>query len=187
MGQITANANKASDHFKTIGDIVSSRHCPSFFKDDYIKIILPVLQDSDIGAAGVMDDDGRLAGLLTERSILQHMFVRSTDKTIHRANVAKYLDDMTVEDVMIKRPETLDDDISIEDAAGMMIRRGFRFMPVVSRFDRSRMLGIVGERELAVYLQQRLKDVKKSEVEYRSMLAYMLREPYGAGFGASNN
>lgn len=167
---------------RTIGDIVSQRHNHAFFERDYVKIILPLLQESDIGAAGVLDDEGRLSGLLTDRLILRHIFARSADKLVHPANFKKYIDDMTVEDVMIPEPETLEDHLSVEEAATIMFRRGHHFMPVVSRFDGRRLLGIVSEHELAVLLQHQLQETRKSETAHRSMLSYMLAEPYGAGY-----
>lgn len=185
MRTIAANANH-SPAAKTIGDVVSRRHFSTFLDDDYIKVILPLLQESDIGAACVLDDTGTLRGLLTERGILRHIFACSSNKLINSANVRKYIEDMTAGDAMIRDPETLDDDISIEDAAGMMLRRGYRFMPVVSRFDRRRVVGIVSERELAVILQQRLQEAQKSERAHRSVLSYMLAEPYGSGYQAES-
>lgn len=182
MRTIAANANQYSQPAKTLGDIVSQRFCSSFFESDYVKIILPLLQEADIGAAGVLDEDGRISGLLTERVILRHVFARSSDKLIHPANLKKYIDDMLVGDVMIPKPEVFCDDITIEDAAALMLQRGYRYMPVVSRFDKERMLGIVSERELAHELKQRLEEVKRNENTQKSLLSYMLSEPYGSGY-----
>lgn len=181
MRTIAANSNHSSKPVKTLGDIVSHRHSPTFFETDYIKVVLPLLQEGEFGAAGVLNEEGRLTGLLTERAILRHIFACTSDKLIHASNVKKYLDDMTVSHVMIPRPETLDEDISIEDAGGMMLRRGYRYMPVVSRFDRTKLLGIVSERELALQLQEQLQEVKKAERTQRTLLNYMFWEPYGSG------
>lgn len=184
MRPIAANSNKSPHSLNspnTVGEIVSARHNLSFFEYDYLKVILPLLQESDMPAAGVLDEHGQLSGLLTERCILRHIFARSTDKLTHASNVKKYLDDMLVADAMIHAPEALDDDMPIEEATGLMLRRGYRFMPVVSRYDRRRLLGIVGERELAAHLQKQVEHLKKSEKTQQSILAYMLREPYGGG------
>ena len=181
MRTIAANANNTGRPV-TIGDVVSRRTCASFFKHDYLKIILPLLQEEIHGAAGIVDDQGRLCGLLTERAVLRHIFRRSADPLISGANFKKYIDDMIVADAMIENPETLDDDITISDAAAMMLRRGYRYMPVVSRFDRSQFLGVVSERELALALQQELEEVRKAERTQRSLLSYMLAEPYGHGW-----
>ncbi|MDE1152384.1 MAG: CBS domain-containing protein [Micavibrio sp.] len=182
MRTIAANANESKVSASNLGDIVSRRFCPSFFETDFVKIILPLLQEADAGAAGVLDEDGNLCGLLTERAILRHMFARTSDKLVHPANVKKYIDDMVVGDVMIENPECVEDDISIEDAAAQMLKRGYRFMPVVSRQDRRKLLGIVSEGELAHHLKQQLEVLRKTENTHKSLLSYMLCEPYGRGY-----
>jgi len=180
MRTIAANANQPKPR-RRLREIVTQRHSPYFFDTDHVKIVLPILQESAIAAAGVLDEDGRLTGLLTERSILRRIFARSADKLIHAANVGKYIDDMTVAEAMIEAPETLDDDMDIETAAALMLRRGFSYMPVVSRFDRRQLLGIVSERELAHELQLQLQEARKNEKAHQSLLSYMLCEPYGCG------
>ncbi|HYD16920.1 MAG TPA: CBS domain-containing protein [Patescibacteria group bacterium] len=181
MRTIAANLNSPLPPPRTVGELVARRDSPRFFESDYVKIILPLLQEGDLGAAGVVDDDGLLTGLLTERSILRHVFARSSDRWIHSSNVKKYIDDMMVMDAMIPAPDTLDDDTGVEEAAGLMLRRGYRFMPVVSRYDRRHLLGIVSERELALQLQQRLQEARRQERAQSSILTYMMAEPYGSG------
>lgn len=181
MRKIAANANTApasANPPRTLGDIVAPRHNLSFFEYDYLKVILPLLQESDMPAAGVLDDNGHLAGLLTERCILRQIFARSTDKLTHASNVQKYLDDLLVSDVMIHAPETLDESMSIEEGTSLMLRRGYRYMPVVSRHDRRRLLGIVSHRELAAHLQQQVEELRKTEKTQQSILSYMLGQPY---------
>lgn len=180
MRTVAANSNPSKKPAKTIGEVVSTRHFPVFLETDYVKVILPVLQESDLPAAGVVDWDNKLIGMLTERVILRSIFARSSDRTIHPSNIKKYLEDMQVSDVMIDEPETLDDTLSVEEAASIMLRRGYRFMPVVDKKSRH-LLGIVSERELAAQLQDRLQQVSASERSYKEMLSHMLREPYGGG------
>lgn len=184
MRTVAANLNQSKTPAKTIGEIVSTRHFPVFFESDFVKVILPILQESDLSAAGVVDWDGKLIGLLTERSILRQIFARSCDKAIHPSNIKKYIDDMQVAEVMIHEPETLDDTLTVETAAGIMLRRGYRFMPVVDHKNRCRVLGIVSERELAAHLRDQLQEVKASERSYKNLLSHMLGEPYGAGYNS---
>ncbi len=182
MRPTAANLNrKPVQTGKTVGDIISRRHALSLFENDHIKIILPMLQENDIPAAGVLDEHGRLQGLLTERGILRHIFAYSCDRFIHGSNMKKYLDDMLVRDAMFYKPETLRDDMCIEEAASLMLKRGYRFMPVVSRYDSSHFLGIVGERELAAQLHECVEELKRSETTHKAILSYMLAEPYGRG------
>ena len=189
MGTIAAtnsnsNNNLPFDHIQTIGDVVSHRHCPVFFENDPVKIILPLLEESGTGAAGVVDMEGALTGLLTERDILRHVFARSATG---RGAGGRLLDTLSVGDVMTSGPETLQEDMTIEDAAAFMLRRGRHVMPVVSRYDARCLVGIVSEHELSGCLQERLKAARKSERAHKSILSYMLREPYGAGYVAEES
>lgn len=181
MRPIAANLNHAGQPPLTLGDIVSRRKCLSFFENDHVKIILPLLQESDVPAAGVLDDEGRLCGLLSERGILRHIFAYTRDKLIHESNINKYLDDMLVRDAMMHRPESMPDNLPLEEAAALMLRRGYRFMPVVSRYDNTHFLGIIGETELVAQLNARLQHLKRSETAQQAILSYMLAEPYGRG------
>jgi CBS domain-containing protein len=179
--QNNQNRNKQSTP-RTVGDLVTKRRCMTFHPGEYVEIILPLLQSHETGVAGVLDDEGGLVGLLTEREILRRIFARIHDPVISPANLRKHLEDMTVEEVMIAAPRTLDEATDFEEAAGMMLLHNLRFMPVVSRADREHLLGIVSEREVAEALRTRLLEIKQSEAESRSLLSFMLHEPYGLGY-----
>lgn len=181
MRPIAANLNNAAQMSLTVGDIISRRKCLSFFESDHVKITLPLLQEHDVPAAGVLDAEGRLCGLLTERGILRHIFAYTRDRLIHENNIKKYLDDMLVRDVMAHRPESIPDNLPVEEAAALMLRRGYRFMPVVSRYDNTHFVGVIGESEVAAHLNTRLQHLKRSETTQQAILSYMLAEPYGRG------
>lgn len=186
MRTITAKLDKETSRpVKTVGDLASSRKCLTFRPDEFVSVILLALQTGE-GAAGVTDDEGNLVGLLTERRILRQIFLKAIDPTINPANLRKYMEDMTVAEVMINAPETLHEDIDLEDAANIMLQRGYRYMPVVSRVEKSHLLGIVSEREIAAQLKYRLEQVKKSEEDTRNLLSFMLHEPYGEGLRLSS-
>lgn len=175
-------AMQATQQFQTVGDIARSRRCLTFLPEQFIRVILPAMQRNGAGAAGVVDEEGELIGLLTEREILRRVFAMATDPLINPGNLGKHIDDLTVAGVMAPQPVTLFEDADIEEALGTMVKQGFRFMPVVSRADPRHLVGIADERELALLVQNRLRDLKRSEAESRSLLAYLFREPYGAGF-----
>lgn len=185
MRPITANATQRKEinqrKFETVSDIALSRRRLTFRPQENLRTILPLMLSSDGGAAGVIDDDDELIGLLTEKEVLRRIYRAIDDPAIHPHNVGRYIDAMSVEDAMIVSPETLTDNIDIEDALGMMVRRGFRYMPVVSRYDRGELIGVVSERELAIHVRHRLWDAKKSDEANRSLITYFLSEPYGSG------
>lgn len=168
----------------TVGHIAASRNCLSFQPDQHVKIILRAMQNSRTGSAGVVDEKGNLVGLLTEREILRRIFAMINDSTIDNSKLGRYVDDMIVDDVMIPNPKTLKDDMDIENALEAMTRLGFRYMPVVSRFDGMRLLGVVDEREVAIHVKNRLDQVKEDAEKKGSLLSYFFHEPYGTGFAA---
>lgn len=168
-----------------VRDIAANRHCLRFYPDQFIKLILKTMQNTRAGCACVVDDDGRLVGLLTEREILRRVFAILNDPTINHANIGKHIDDMTVQDLMIPAPRSLDADTDIEQALEIMTDLGFRYMPVVSRFDRTKPIGLVDEREVAIHVKNRLDRIKQEAAAKEQLLHGLIREPYGAGGGLS--
>jgi CBS domain-containing protein len=84
-----------------------------------------------VGAVLVFDGE-RLAGILTERDVLQA--------------VAKGLrEDASVGEWMTRHPETIEPTDSTEHAAALMIHGGFRHLPVV---DGGTVVGILSIRDL---------------------------------------
>lgn len=74
-----------------------------------------------------------LVGILTERDVLRAA-ANETD-----------LSTASVEDWMTPDPETAEPDLETEDAAGMMLSRGFRHLPVTQEGD---LVGIVSLRDV---------------------------------------
>ena len=74
-----------------------------------------------------------LVGILTERDVLRAA-ANETD-----------LSAASVEDWMTPDPETAEPDLETEDAAGMMLSRGFRHLPVTQEGD---LVGIVSLRDV---------------------------------------
>ncbi|MBI2234460.1 MAG: CBS domain-containing protein [Micavibrio aeruginosavorus] len=175
-------AKEKNGEIAVVGDIATTRQCLSFHPDQFIKIILAAMQHARTGCAGVIDDDGHLVGMLTERDILRRIFEMVADSTINRRNIGKYVDDMMVRDIMIAAPKVFDDDTDIEDALAVMTELGFRFMPVVSRYDRRKLVGLVDEREVAIHVKNRLDRIKLEAAQKEAIFYSFWREPYGMSF-----
>lgn len=178
----TTDESNRTEDIATVGDIAAARKCLLFYPEEYIKIILRAMQNNRTGCAGVIDDQGALIGLLTERHILRRIFSLLSDPTINQANIGKYIDDMRVMDVMISHPETLDSDTDIEDALQFMTELGFRYMPVVSPYNKQVALGFVDEREVAIHVAHRLERLRREATEKDRVFQQLLREPYGPGY-----
>jgi CBS domain-containing protein len=91
--------------------------------------------ERNVGAVLVLDD-GRLAGIMTERDVLRA--------------VARGLGDATrVGDCMTAHPETIAPDDTTEHAAVLMLHGGFRHLPVVEGDD---VVGVISIRDLVPLL-----------------------------------
>lgn len=181
---MTTATQNTDREISTVGDIAASRTCLSFPTGQYVKLILKAMQHSRTGTAGIIDEQGYLCGLLTEREILRRIFAMISDNTLNHSKMGKYIDDMIVDDVMIQNPKTLTENTDIEDALEIMTDLGFRYMPVVSSLDDRRLLGIVDEREVAIHVKSRLEQLKEETRRQESLLGYLFHEPYGAAFTA---
>jgi CBS domain-containing protein len=73
--------------------------------------------ERNVGAVLVLED-GRLAGIMTERDLM-------------RAVARGARDEATVADCMTRDPETIEPDTTTQHAATLMIHGGFRHLPVV--------------------------------------------------------
>ena len=89
------------------------------------------MADRNVGAVLVLED-GRLAGIMTERDIM-------------RAVARGLRDDTVVSDCMTVDPETIAPDDTIDHAAVLMIHGGYRHLPVV---DGDAVVGVLSIRDL---------------------------------------
>jgi CBS domain-containing protein len=102
-----------------------------------VKAGLPVVAvaqrmvDRNVGAVLVVED-GRLAGIMTERDLM-------------RAVARGLSDDTVVADCMTADPDTIAPDDTIKHAAVLMIHGGYRHLPVV---DGDELVGILSIRDL---------------------------------------
>ena len=87
--------------------------------------------DRNVGAVLVLED-GRLAGIMTERDLM-----RAVARGLH--------DDAVVGECMTADPDTIAPDDTIEHAAVLMIHGGFRHLPGVDGDD---VVGVLSIRDL---------------------------------------
>ncbi len=96
------------------------------------------------GAVLIVDDDGALLGIFTERDVLNKLFLQGDESL-----------DQPISQLMTARPTTLHMDDSIVFALHHMHVGGYRYIPL---FDEEDKLGcIVSVRSMVDYLAQRLE------------------------------
>ncbi len=104
--------------------------------DESIRQIAQILDDEQIGAVIVRDDDGDLKGLVTDRDITIEVVARNRDADTTKAG--QLLDETEV--------VTVDAEDSVEFAVETMKRHAVRRLPVL---DGEELIGIVSQADLA--------------------------------------
>jgi len=100
--------------------------------EDTLGEVAEKMMSQNVGAA-VVKDYGRLIGILTERDMLRAMASRM------------HTSEARVRQWMTADPVTAGPDLSLEEAAKVMLDHGFRHLPVV---DGSTVLGVVSLRRV---------------------------------------
>jgi CBS domain-containing protein len=115
----------------TLADVVR----PNFITvapEDTLGEVAERMTTQNVGAV-IVKDYGRLIGILTERDMLRAMAAR-----VHTS-------DARVRQWMTADPVTASPDMSLEEAAQVMLDNGFRHLPVVEGSD---VLGVVSLRRV---------------------------------------
>ena len=112
---------------------------------------IDLLNRHNIGALVALDDDGKVAGILSERDIVRRL--RSHSDTLLGQPVSA---------IMTPKPVTCTREDSVDDVMQMMTGRHFRHMPVV---EHNTLIGVIS-----------IGDVVKTKIEVTEGEAAALRE-----------
>jgi len=124
------------------------------------RVAAELMARKNVAAVVVTDDEGKLAGILTERDLT-------------RLVVAKGLDAETtqVSDIMTANPDTLSPDDSAGDALELMHSRNYRHLPIAVD---GKCVGMVSIRDLYRSVKEALEeDIRETE-------AFVFGDRYGA-------
>ncbi|MWG35786.1 CBS domain-containing protein [Halomarina oriensis] len=108
--------------------------------DTAVQVVGSTMLDRGIGSAIVVDEEGRLEGILTATDFVR--IVAESDDT-----------DATVGDVMSTDLVTVTADEHIQTAANLVIEHGFHHLPVV---DGETVIGVVTTTDLTAYISDRV-------------------------------
>jgi CBS-domain-containing membrane protein len=117
------------------GDVMTSDVCTIHFSDS-VENAARAMVRRDCGALPVVDDSGRLIGMVTDRDIVMRIVARGLDP--RRARVDECMSDRVF--------ACYEDDL-IESCMWLMSRHQIRRIPVVD--DRDRVVGVVSQADLA--------------------------------------
>jgi CBS domain-containing protein len=110
---------------------------------------IQLMRNHNIGSVLVSAADGSLAGILTERDLLQKVAGQGLD-----------LDQCAVQDFMTAVPETIRADHPLGYAIQRMIVSDLRYLPLVD--ETGRPVGIVSSRDIIDYMAMKFRAVGES-------------------------
>jgi CBS domain-containing protein len=130
-------------HLKVVGDILR-RDTQTVLPETSIDEVIRVIDRNDIQRVAVVDKDGLLLGLISDRDLLrffkpqQEGILRLLGYAKHafkpdpcRGDLGRCLMETTAATVMITDLITVREDMLIEEAIGLMIDKGLKRLPVI--------------------------------------------------------
>jgi len=118
----------------TVRDVMTEAP-KSVLESDNLVHVARVLRDEDVGCVPVVDDAGRLLGMLTDRDLVVEAMASNDDPTIRQAG-----------ELMRGGVHTVDADAAVTSVVETMGRQRVRRLPVVSG---GKLVGVVGVADLA--------------------------------------
>ena len=174
MQNVLASGRPEAEYVKNL-----LSECPLWFDpEEPLHDVVDALLDNHKGAAGVLNNDNQLIGMITERQILRYLFFSRKLTPRERMRVLfKEVESFTVRNVMIDSPICLSAATPIEAALGEITQNGFRYMPVVDARDSRRYRGVVHVQELHMAAQEKYRRQLKQK---DTLLSYFMHgDDYG--------
>jgi acetoin utilization protein AcuB len=103
-----------------------------------------ILKDKTIRRLPVVDSDGRIVGIVTDRDIKEASPSKATSLDVHE--IYYLLSEIKVKDIMTPNPVTISPGDTVEKAAVIMLERRVEGLPVVDA--ENRVVGIVTESDI---------------------------------------
>lgn len=119
------------------------------------KYVLRIMQDHRISAVPVVDDTGRLVGIVSEADLLRAESTENPRRSFflewfispsRLAETERRSEDLRAEDVMTRDVVTVRAETSVTDAARILLEAGVKRLPVTD--EKSRVVGIVSRADL---------------------------------------
>jgi len=145
---------------KIIPDIVKRQTISALKAENTVYEAATMMVKANIGAVVVLDKQGRLTGIVTERDMTRRVVAKGLDPK--QAKLA---------DIMTKNPDMLSPDDSAFDALELMQARKYRHLPVV---EDGKCVGMVSVRDLYAAAKASLEE------NIRETEAFVFGDRYGA-------
>lgn len=104
--------------------------------DSTVEEAVRVMAERNIGLILVVDDEGNLVGVFSERDVIRRVLARGLDPAKTRLS-----------EVMTPNPKSIDPEATVEEALRLMARLGVRHLPVVDR-ESGKLVGVVSVKDI---------------------------------------
>lgn len=131
--------------------------------DDTVEECAKLLTDKNLSGAPVVDDDGKLRGIVTEGDLIRRGTNIKGPKAIEILGGLIYLDTpkkffeelkkdlgIFVQDVMTDEVITINENATVEEAATLMVEKKIKRLPVLN--DNKELVGIISRKDIMNYL-----------------------------------
>ena len=145
---------------KIMPDIIKQQVISSLKPDNTVIEAATLMTSANIAAVIVLDEDGKLVGIITERDMTRRVIAKNLDPK-----------ETLISEIMTENPDTLAPDDFAGDALELMQTRHFRHLPVV---EDGECVGMVSLRDLYSAAQTALEE------NIRETEAFVFGDQYGA-------
>lgn len=132
---------------------------------DSVQFAARIMRDEDCGALPVVERNGRLVGMITDRDITVRLVASGYD-----------VNHMLVSDCMTEEAFACHAEDSVRDCMSMMSRHQIRRLPIVD--DRDRVVGIVSQADLARWADNQQRGVKRAFTDMMDNISEPTYEAY---------
>lgn len=130
--------------------------------NDPLHSVAKTMWDADVGVLAVVNDDGKLTGMITDRDICMAAYTQ-----------ARALDDLLVNSAMARHAVAVQPETSVGDIEALMAKHQVRRIPVVDADGRP--LGVVSLNDLAIECVHPDTRMKNSRPKIAETLAAICR------------
>jgi CBS domain-containing protein len=122
-----------------VREIMTSGSLATATLDTTLEEIASMMKAEDVGAIPVLDDDEKLAGIVTDRDIVVRAIAEGEDPT-----------ECTAEDILSEQLHTIEPDADLQEAIDLMSQHQIRRLPVV---EEDQVIGIISLGDVSVKSQ----------------------------------
>lgn len=135
-----------------VGDLMT-QEVLSLSATDSALVAYDLMDEKHIRHLPVVDEDGEVLGLLSERDLLRNALNNTAELPLSAQR--EYLEGLRIEEIMTSVPYTVEPDTDLQEAGRMLLEYKFSCLPVT---EGNTLVGILTESDFVRYLSGTLEE-----------------------------